>query len=88
LEGDWTVPDGATKLQQIFLYRFNQEGRVWYGPVTVTDGSAAGPEDCGRRVSGTFPTIERNSFSIIRYEDDDLATVQPRARVQLQYSKD
>ncbi len=82
LEGDWTVPEGATTLQQVFLYRFERQGTVWYGPVTVATADAAEPVDCGRRVSGTFPTIEPGSFSVIRYEDDDLPTVRPRALVQ------
>ncbi|MFO8079470.1 MAG: hypothetical protein R6V07_04095 [Armatimonadota bacterium] len=83
IEGEFIVPDGASKLQQVFLYRFNREGSVWYGPLRVTSEGATEPEDCSQQVSGTFPTIERGSFSRIHYEDDDLATVGARALVRM-----
>ncbi|MFP4248392.1 MAG: hypothetical protein ACLFU7_01960 [Armatimonadota bacterium] len=83
VEGEFVVPDGASKLQQVFLYRFNREGSVSYGPLRVTSEGAEEAEDCSPQVSGTFPTIERGSFSHIRYEDDDLATVGARALVRM-----
>jgi len=88
IEGEFMVPEGATKLQQVFLYRFNSEGRVWYGPLLVQAAGAASATDCTQRVSGTFPTVERGSYARIRYEDDDLPTVAPRALVQMQFPTD
>ncbi|MFW5866868.1 MAG: hypothetical protein ACOCX2_03565 [Armatimonadota bacterium] len=88
IDGEVTVPEGATQLQQVFLYRFKSEGAVWYGPVSVEARATAEPEDCAQRVSGTFPTIERGGFAQIRYEDDDLATIAPRALVQMQLAAD
>lgn len=84
---DFTVPEGAKMLQQVFLYRFNQEGQIWYGPVSITaDGIAS--ENCGARVKGTLPTIQRGGFTRLRYEDLDVPTMYPRARVQLMVPED
>lgn len=87
IDGPCTVPENATSLQQVFLYRFNTEGRIWYGPLTVRTAEGAEPVDCSQQVTGTFPTIERSSFAQIRYEDDDLATVAPRVVVQILVSE-
>ncbi|MGD9496087.1 MAG: hypothetical protein AB7Y46_07240 [Armatimonadota bacterium] len=78
-----TVPEGVIQLQQVFLYRLKQQGRVWYGPVRIELAGAARPEDISARVSGSFPTLPRGTFTVIRYEDDDTPTVRARARVQL-----
>lgn len=89
IERDFTVPEGATRLQQVFLYRFNQEGSVWYGPVSVDFADAdAGGIDVGAQVTGGFPAIRRGGFTIMRYEDDDLSTLRPRVRLQLQLPED
>lgn len=80
---DFTVPEGAKTLQQVFLYRFKQEGRIWYGPVRIEAADGAGSVDCSARVRGTLPTIQRGGFTVIRYEDLDVPTVRPRAIVQL-----
>jgi hypothetical protein len=84
VEGDVTVPENAVRLQQVFLYRFKQEGQIWYGParITIGDGPAAA-EDCSARVRGTLPTVPRGGFAVIRYEDLDVPAVAPRAVVQL-----
>jgi len=83
-EREFTVPEGATQLQQVFLYRFGQEGRIWYGPTKIEPAQGeAGDEDVSDRVRGAFPTLRQGRFAVIRYEDDDVPTVRPRVRVQL-----
>ncbi|MEA3403457.1 MAG: hypothetical protein U9R79_19600 [Armatimonadota bacterium] len=83
-EAEFTVPESATELQWVYLYRFGREGRVWYGPVSVR---AAGEDDTGADVSeqvrGRFPTLRRGTFTVIGYEDESQPTTRPRARVQL-----
>lgn len=81
--GEVTVPEGATELQQLFLYRLKQVGRVWYGPVTVVRADALVGTDVSAAVSGALPTLERGGFAVISYRDEDRPTVAPRARVQL-----
>ena len=81
--GEVTVPEGATELQQVFFYRLKQQGRVWYGPVRIELADAAAGEDVSARVGGSFPTLSRGAFTVIRYQDDDEPTVRPRAQVQL-----
>ncbi len=83
IEGEFTVPEGAAELQQVFLYRFGREGAVWYGPVAVQPTDGAEGRDVSAQVTGSFPTLRRGQFTVMRYEDDDVATVRPRARVQL-----
>lgn len=78
-----TVPEGATELQQLFLYRLKQVGRVWYGPITVERADAAAGEDVSAAVTGSLPMLERGDFAVISYRDEDTPTVAPRARVQL-----
>jgi len=77
------VPEGAPELQQLFLYRLKQVGRVWYGPVTVARADAPAGKDVSAAVSGALPTLERGGFAVISYRDEDRPTVTPRARVQL-----
>jgi len=84
----WTqevkVPEGALSLMQVFLYRFQKKGKVWYGPVKVerTDAEAEGVDvsDC---LAGAFPTLSRYAFRIYHYADDNPPSIYPRARVQL-----
>lgn len=83
VSGEVTVPERATELQQVFLYRLKQVGRVWYGPVTVARAEAAEGQDVSAAIEGGLPIIPRGGFVVISYQDEDPPTVTPRARVQL-----
>ncbi len=83
VSGEVTVPEGATELQQVFLYRLKQQGRAWYGPLRIELAEAAEGQDVSAHVSGSFPTLPRGAFTVIRYEDDDEPTVRARAQVRL-----
>jgi hypothetical protein len=79
-----TVPDGALSLQNVFLYRFGQVGRIWYGPLRIERADVdPGGQDVSVRLEGTFPTLSRDAFSVLRYTDDDPPTASARVRVQL-----
>jgi hypothetical protein len=82
--GEVAPPEKAVALQNVFLYRFRKQGRVWYGPVTVqrADAKAEG-RDVSDRLRGAWPTLTRSAFRIYRYTDDSRPTVRPRVRVQL-----
>lgn len=83
LTGEYSVPDNAVELQQVFLYRFGQTGRIWYGPVSIELAEAPRAADVSAQVTGSFPTLRRGTYTVIRYEDNDTPTIRPRARVQL-----
>jgi hypothetical protein len=80
-----TVPADADTLQQLFLYRFKSKGRVWYGPARIErqDVTADGL-DVSARLQGSFSTLAPDRFSVFRYVDDELPSLTPRVRVQLQ----
>jgi hypothetical protein len=78
------VPEEAISLRNVFLYRFKVKGRVWYGRVRVerTDARAEGT-DVSDRLRGSFPELERHSFRMFSYRDDNPPSTSPRVRVQL-----
>ena len=79
-----TVPPGAVSLQRVFLYRFRNKGKVWYGPVKVTRADAD-PKgvDVSDRLGGAFPSLCRWRIHMYHYTDDNPPSVRARARVQL-----
>jgi hypothetical protein len=81
---DIKPPEGAIALQDVFLYRFKSQGKVWYGPVKVERADAK-PEgaDVSDRLRGSFPVLTRYAFRMFEYTDDNPPSVGPRVRVQL-----
>ena len=78
------VPDDADTLDRIYLYRFGQKGKVWYGSVRVdrTDIGDAG-QDVSPALRGAFPSLSASRLHVFRYTDDELPSLSPRVRVQL-----
>ena len=78
------APDDADTLDRIYLYRFGQKGKVWYGPLRVdrTDIGDAG-RDVSPALRGAFPSLSATRFHVFRYTDDELPSLTPRVRVQL-----
>lgn len=84
-----TVPADADTLDRLYLYRFKQMGRVWYGPVRVERADLAPEgEDVTARVRGGYPTLTRDAFRVFRYTDAEPPSGHPRMRVQLQAPED
>lgn len=77
-------PPEAVAFQNLFLYRFQSRGKVWYGPVKIerTDVTTQGV-DVTTRVRGSFPTLTRDGFRIFRYTDENTPSSSPRVLVQL-----
>ena len=89
--GDWqeisqpvSVPEDADTLDRIYLYRYGQKGKVWYGPVKIerTDIDAAG-QDVSAALRGAFPSLSAGRLHLFRYTDDELPALTPRVCVQL-----
>jgi hypothetical protein len=79
-----TVPEGADTLQAVYMYRFKQVGKVWYGPVTIESGDV-GPEgkDVSDRVRGSFPVLQRDELNVIRYTDAEAPNGGARMKVRV-----
>ena len=79
-----TVPENATSLQRVFLYRRGPSGKVWYGPVRIdrADIPSEG-HDVSDRLVGRFPRVSPGRVHLFRYSDDDEPFTGPRVRVQL-----
>ena len=70
-------------LQEVFLYRFKNQGTVWYGPVTVERADAASEgKDVTTMVRGDYPVLTP-SLHMFHYADDLPPATAPRVRVQL-----
>ena len=79
-----TVPEGAVSLQSVFLYRFKQEGAVWYGAVKVErTGMPEEGIDVSARVEGRYPTLTTSGARLFRYSDDNEPTTASRVRLRL-----
>lgn len=77
-----TPPEEAASLEWIYLYRFRQEGTVWYGPVRVERADTSGEGlDVSGQLRGSFPALSRRSLRTFTYTDDNPASVQARVRV-------
>jgi len=89
--GEWktvsqtvTAPEGAVSLQNVFLYRFKQEGTVWYGSVKVErTGMTEEGIDVSDRLVGRYPTLTASGANLFSYSDDNAPTTAPRVRVRL-----
>ena len=79
-----TVPEGAVSLQNVFLYRFKQEGTVWYGAVRVErTGMTEEGIDVSDRVAGRYLTLWASGARLFSYSDDNEPTMAPRVRVRV-----
>lgn len=77
-----TPPEGATSLEWLYLYRFRQEGTVWYGPVRVERADTSGEGlDVSGQLRGSFPAFSRRALRTFTYTDDNPPSLSPRARV-------
>ena len=84
VSAQFKVPAEAVSLRNVFLYRFKVKGRVWYGGVKVerTDARPEGT-DVSDRLRGSFPELERHSFRMFSYRDDNPPSTSSRVRIQL-----
>ena len=82
------VPERATSLQRVYLYRRGDPGQVWYGTLKVerADVPAKG-RDVSDRILGRFPRVSSGRIHRFRYTDDADPFTGPRARVQLVWEK-
>ncbi len=80
-----TPPDGAVSLQNVLVYRFRSQGKVWFGPITVAraDADFAGV-DVTSRLRGSFPSLSRWRVHEYHYTDDNPPSLRPRVRVRLE----
>ena len=78
------MPEGATRLERIYLYRGGNKGKIWYGKlsVRVADLPAEG-QDVSALVAGVPPTIPGGSFRALTYSDQGQIATNPKIRVQL-----
>ena len=78
------VPEGALRLERIYLYRGGKTGKIWYGKLSVTaaDLPAEG-QDVSALVAGMPPTIPGGSFRALTYSDQGQIAGNPKIRVQL-----
>jgi hypothetical protein len=79
-----TVPEGATSLQRVYLYRRGDSGQVWYGGLRI-DRADVPPEgrDVFDRIFGQFPLVSSDRVYHFRYTDDAEPFTGPRPRVRL-----
>ena len=83
-QAEVAAPEGAVSLDWVYLYRFKQEGSVWYGPARIERGDVpTDGQDVSANVQGTFPALTRGTVSVLSYEDEDPPDPRPRVRVQL-----
>lgn len=78
------APEDVDTLDRVYLYRFQNKGKVWYGPVKVerADIGLQG-KDVSASLRGAFPWLSADRFHVFRYTDDELPSLSPRVRVQL-----
>ena len=78
------IPLGVTLLERFYLYRYHQQGRIWYGPVSIMRADIP-PEGCdvSEFLRGLHPVIQPGTFTTITYHDEDPPAASPKVRVQL-----
>ena len=83
-----TPPDGAVSLENVFVYRFQSKGKVWFGPITVVraDADPSGV-DVTSRLRGSYPSLSRWHVHEYHYTDDNPPSLRPRVRVRLEVPK-
>ena len=79
-----SVPVEAVALENIYFYRRNGAGTVWYGPLKIerVDTPSDGV-DVSDRLEGTFPVVLSDQINVMRYTDSLPAWTADRVRVQL-----
>lgn len=78
------IPADVTSLERIYFYRFNQKGRVWYGPVSLIPADlAAEGLDVSDKLSGRPLQIGQGMLTDITYRDESPDAVRAKVIVTL-----
>jgi len=79
-----TIPGDVDSLERIYLYRFQQKGTVWYGPMTLlpADIPAEGL-DVSDKLSGRPLQIAGGMLATITYTDASPDASAPKVQVRL-----
>lgn len=79
-----TVPDDIHVLERLYLYRFNNKGTIWYGPLSLVPADLpAEGKDVSEGVSGQAVVIPWGTVGEFTYLDESPAAGTGKVRVKL-----